>query len=88
MKYVDISEHVSKPFQFIFLFDSGNADTFKKLDDIFRKESFEDGDKKRKKKKKKKHGTEYEHKEPDTNIHEDEPPEKYEKFIYNYTFRY
>ena len=70
---------MSKPFRFIFLFDSGNADAFNKFDNMFRKESSEDGDKKRKKKKK--HGTEYEHNEPETNIHEDEPPEKYEKFI-------
>ena len=48
---------------------------------MFRKESSEDGDKKRKKMKEKKHGTEYEHNKPETNIHEDEPPEKYEKFI-------
>ena len=74
---------MSKPFRFIFLFDSGNADAFHKLDDMFRKESSEDRDKKRKKKKKKKkkHGTEYEHNKPEMNIHEDEPPEKYEKFI-------
>ena len=81
MKYIYISEHVSKPFRFIFLFHSGNADAFHKLHDMFRKESSDDRDKKRKKKKKKKHGTEYKHNEPETNVHENELPEKYAKFI-------
>ena len=75
MKYVYISEDVSQPFQFIFVFNSSNADAFQKLDDMFGKESSEDGEKKRKKKKKKKHGTEYEHNKPETN--KDELPEQY-----------